>query len=424
MRPFAALVALTIAFSGPAASHADERSAPQVMATRLLSAPQPARDPFDLAVRLRGLSPATPLVASVVPAPLVAGFTDTFWILDQRSAALFQAIASLRLVSDHAYWFVQSDLLNRASQTDIERSADVFETHTYPLIHRYFGSEPMPGVDGDGHIVVLMANVPGVAAYFSSADTYPRAINPRSNQHDMIYVNLSALRPGAPTFDATLAHEFQHMANFAACPGQEGWVDEGASELATRIAGYDSPPPVAFVTHPDIQLTTWSTQPTELTRHYQAAYLFLRYVAERAGGWQALPDLLKTCARGEQLFADFLASDPIAPDFDSLFSDWAVANLVQDPSVADGRYAYANSTLHASIGGVAGYQSPFLGSAPPYAASYVDLPADAGRLTFRGEPSVALLPVSADGAGMWWSNRGDNLDSRLTRRLDLRGIHR
>ena len=74
-------------------------------------------------------------------------------------------------------------------------------------------------------------------------------------------------------------------------------MDEGASELAMRVAGYEgAQAPLAFAAHPDVQLNAWSSQPADLLRHYQAAYLFLRYVAERAGGWDALPNVLATCA--------------------------------------------------------------------------------------------------------------------------------
>lgn len=415
----AAFLALVLVPSG---AFAEERSAPQVMADRLSSAPLPGRDPVDLAVRLRGLSPSTPLIAPVPPAPLVAGYTDTFWILDQRTARLFQTSATLRLVTDHAYWFVENDMADRAPEADLEQSASVFENKTYPFIHRYFGSEPRPAVDRDGHIVFLLANVPGVAAYFASADAYPRAINPRSNVHDMIYVNLNALRPGQVMFDSTITHEMQHMANFGRCPNQEGWVDEGASELAMRVAGYDSGAPAAFAAHPDVQLTTWTDQAADLTRHYQAAYLFLRYVAERAGGWDALPDMLMTCARGENLFAQYLRQHPIAPDLDSLFSDWTVANLLQDASIGDGRYAYAGGGFHTALTGRATAQAPFLGSVPQYAANYVELPSVAGTASFAGDASVPLVPVGVDPNGLWWSNRGDNLDSRLTRRVDLSAV--
>jgi immune inhibitor A len=401
---------------------ADDRSAPQLMADRLEAAPQPARNPLDLAVRLRGLSAATPLIAPVAPPGLVAGYTDTFWILDQRTAQLFQTQARLQLVTDHAYWFVETDMADRAPDADLAQSAAVFENRTYPLIHRYFGSEPKPAVDRDGHIVMLLANVPGVSAYFSSADAYPRAINPRSNEHDMIYVNLNALRPGQSAFDSTVTHELQHMANFAHCASQEGWVDEGASELATRVAGYDSVAPAAFAARPGIQLTAWTNSPTDLTRHYQASYLFMRYVAERAGGWEALPELLTPCVRGENLFAAFLTRHPIAPDLDTLFSDWTVANFLQDASVADGRYGYGGGGFHAAITGRATLQAPFLSSVPQYAADYVDLPNTPGSVTFSGDASVGLLPVLVDAAGAWWSNRGDSLDSRLTRHVDLSGV--
>jgi hypothetical protein len=171
-----------------------------------------------------------------------------------------------------------------------------------------------------------------------------------------------------------------------------------------------------------VQLTTWTDQPADLTRHYQASYLFLRYVAERAGGWDALPDILTPCARGESLFSQYLVNHPIAPDLDSLFSDWTVANLLQDPSVGDGRYAYAGGAFHTALTGRATAQSAFLGSVPQYAANYVELPSTAGTASFDGDGSVALLPVGLDLNGVWWSNRGDNLDSRLTRRVDLSGV--
>jgi hypothetical protein len=35
---------------------------------------------------------------------------------------------------------------------------------------------------------------------------------------------------------------------------------------------------------------------------------------------------------------------------------------------------------------------------------------------------VPLLAASIDDSSLWWSNRGDTLDSRLTRRLDLHGV--
>jgi hypothetical protein len=159
-----------------------------------------------------------------------------------------------------------------------------------------------------------------------------------------------------------------------------------------------------------------------LIRHYQAAYLFLRYVAERAGGWDALPRLFASCARGESLFNGFFTREPVTSDMDTVFGDWVVANLLQDPAVLDGRYAYGGGGgLHAAATGTLASQTPFLGAVPQYAANYVELPPGPGTVTFSGDTDVALLGTNVDG-GVWWSNRGDSMDTRLTRALDLRGV--
>ncbi|HEY3061578.1 MAG TPA: hypothetical protein VGL99_21625 [Chloroflexota bacterium] len=415
-------VVLLVTLLWPSTTLAEGRSAPSEMVDRLLQAALPGRDPLDLAVRLRGLHVPAITVPQTSAGPIPVGREDTFWVLDQRTAQLFQARATLRLVTDHAYWFVETALAERAPQADLEHSAGVFEKTSYPLIHQYFGSEPSPGVDGDPHIVFLLANVPGVAAYFASADAYPRELNPRSNEHEMIYVNLFALRPGQQGFDSTVVHELQHMAHFARCPNQEGWIDEGASELAMRVAGYDAGPPAALMAQPGVQLNAWSPSAgPELVRHYQASYLFLRYVAERGGGWDVLPRLFESCTRGEGLFSEFLTHDQLAPDLDSLFADWAVANLVQDANVGDGRYSYAGATFHTNATGTATAGTPFLGSAPQYAPNYVDLAPGASSVTFAGDATVPLLDAATEGSA-WWSNRGDSLDSRLTRHLDLRSV--
>jgi hypothetical protein len=56
-----------------------------------------------------------------------------------------------------------------------------------------------------------------------------------------------------------------------------------------------------------------------------------------------------------------------------------------------------------------------------YAANYVDLAPGAASATFAGETTVPLLDAPLDG-GAWWANRGDSLDSRLTRHVDLTGL--
>ncbi len=183
------------------------------------------------------------------------GESRAFWVLDQPAAQTFQVSATLRLITDHADWYVQDDRAERVSSEALERSASVFESHTFPTIEHLFGGDPagFPGL-GDPHVVFLLGRVPGVAGYFSGADTYPPVVHPRSNDREMIYVNVDALGPGQDEFDGIMAHEFQHLLHYARCPGQETWVDEGSSELAARVDGYAGTAPVAFSARPGIQL--------------------------------------------------------------------------------------------------------------------------------------------------------------------------
>ncbi|MCH7705965.1 MAG: immune inhibitor A [Chloroflexi bacterium] len=57
-----------------------------------------------------------------------------------------------------------------------------------------------------------------------------------------------------------------------------------------------------------------------------------------------------------------------------------------------------------------------------YGVRYYALNLDAAQATvrFQGQAQTALLPDSPpDGGPCWWGNRGDSIDSTLTRRLDL-----
>lgn len=392
------------------------------MAERLLSAPLPPRLPASLAERFRGVAPAAPEAGPA--APRTEGEVLDFWVVDVPAAAIFEVRASLRLVTPHTYWYVQQEYDALIPRADLQRSATFFEDVTRPGIRAAFGPEPEPGVDGDPRTVFLLARVPGVAAYFSGVDSYPRSVNPRSNERDMIYVNLEALRPGQASLDSTLAHEFQHMVHFARCPVQETWVDEGSAELAARVIGFGGGSRHAqFASRPAIQLTHWTDQPGAASRHYQAAYLFLRYVVDRFGGPAVIPDLLSGCDRGVETVQRFLDRRVGSMRFHELFADWTVANLVNDRGVADGRFGYIEDRVQVVPSDLAGPGDPASGVLPQYGADYVELRPGTTWLEFAGSSSVPLLPLAPpSGSSIWWSNRADSLDSTLTRAVDLRGV--
>ena len=428
-RPTFGLCLLLCLLSGspsPIAVPADRedriRAAPEPSTLELLdSTSRPVRDPVALVARVAGM-PIPPAASEGPREPLSVGQIDSFFVLDQGDNTYKRREAELRVVTPQAYWYVE--LGQNVQPEELERSAAHFEQATYPTVHRYFGTEWSPGIDGDPRISVFLGTVPGVGAYFSSWDEYPRAVFPYSNEREIVLLNLGALRPGSPGFDGTLAHEFQHMVHWNASPSDETWVDEGSAELASSLAAAARGAGTnQFQRQPDVQLTAWSA--TSPGPHYEAAFLFMQYFAAQYGGPDGLRGLIGEQGRPPETFDRYLARAGYGVRFDEVFQDWIVANLLDDPGVGGGRYYHERSDPRiALLGRLRPDDPPIENRVHQYGADYVELvPGGDAEVVFEGEPTVRLAGADpTSGRKLWWSNRGDGLDSSITRRFDLSGV--
>lgn len=383
----------------------------------------PPRDLVELARELQGLPPALATPSPQTPPDYTVGDAILFWVHDVTANAYYTTTAILGYETEHAYWWIEEgyDIRDR----DLESSARAFEEQTYPQTRALFGSEWYPGIDGDPHVYLFLGNVVGVGGYFSGPDEYPKAVRPESNEHEMFYINLENAGPGNSYFDGILAHEFQHMIHWAQDRNETSWVNEGLSELAAFVNGYDvGGSDYVFTQAPDTQLTTWP-ELEDSGPHYGASFLFLAYFLERYGE-EAIPELVREPANGITGFDILLDRLDPEVDFDDLFADWVVANYLDDPRVADGRYAYRELRIDplALAAEHGTYPVTQESTVHQYAADYILLEGD-GDLTveFQGNQVVPLLGNRThSGAYQWWSNRGDDGDATLTRAFDLSGL--
>ncbi len=384
----------------------------------------PQRDLEDLARRLQDLGPDPALAtASPVPTVYAVGDTETFWLHNVGEKAFFTATATLQYETANAYWWVEEGY--RIPQTDLAQSADTFENQTYPTNRLLFGSEWSPGIDGDPHIYIYLGDIPGVGGYFSGPDEYPTQIRPLSNQHEMFYINLENARPGNDYFDGILAHEFQHMIHWALDRNEDTWVNEGLSELASEINGYDvGGTDELFLAQPDVQLTTWP----ELEYsgpHYGASYLFLTYFHDLYGE-DAVRRLVADPANGTAGFEAVLSGLDPSRRFDDLFADWIVANYLDDSNLDGGRFGYANLEPEPAsyTGHHATYPVDETATVSQYGADYILLEYSRPlTIQFTGSRLVSLIGNKPhSGQYQWWSLRGDEGDSTLTRAFDLQDL--
>ena len=389
----------------------------------------PVRDLHDLAIRLRHLPPDTARTVNPGGSPDYAvGTRRLFHASNVDTDEQFDIYATLEYKTEHVYMWVEEDV--RVDRDDLAAAAELFEDHTYRTDRTFFGSEWTPGVDNDPHVSILHARGLGnsVAGYYSSADEFVSPVRDDSNEMEMFYINIENVTVNDDFYNGVLAHEFQHMIHWYNDRNEETWMNEGFSELAMYLNDYDTGgADWIFAMEPDTQLNSWPEGPGAAGANYGAAYLFTSYFLDRFGpeATQAL------VAHPENSFASV---DAVLEELDTgltykdLFGDWAVANLVDDPSIVDGRYGYSDinppsldieTTYRKSDYPVSGS-----GTVHQHGTDYVELQGDSPlAFRFTGSTQIGLVDTTAhSGRYFWWSNRGDDSDMMLTRAFDLSDV--
>jgi hypothetical protein len=394
----------------------------------LAASEMPPADPRLLAMQLKPDTGEIPEVVTDTAPQYKVGDRRQFWVSNSDTQKHTEITAELKHMTDVVAMWVEVGV--RLDQRDLEASAKRFTEETYPTNREFFGSEWTPGVDSDPRLHILHARNMGenIAGYFTSAHQYSQEVNQYSNEREMFFISADAgnAKPNSAYYDGTLAHEFQHMIHWANDRNETSWVNEGMSELASQLNGFDvGGHDLAYMQKPDTQLTTWGdiTQESN-SEHYGASYLFMSYFLDRFG-----EDLTKAVVasdkNGTAGFDEALEQAGRPERFDDVFADWVIANYLDAPEAdADGRYGYREIDLFPLAISEEHRRYPVTGQAQvsQYGADYVRLGgSEPLTIRFQGNQQAQIVNAEPQGAYSWWSNRGDQSDSTLTRSIDLRG---
>lgn len=413
--------------TGPLAEPIEQNSAQSDANSTTLQTLQstflPIRDLYDIAVSFGKISADDSRVASESDPDYQVGDTLVFNVSDVTRNENLKVDATLLYQTAHASWWVADNF--EVNQEDLESSARVFEEETYPTNRAIFGSEWSPGVDGDERIHVFVGTVPGVGGYYSSADEFPRSINPFSNEKEIFYLNASNALPGDSYFDGILAHEFQHMIHWNMDRNENTWINEGLSELAASLNDlYVGSGAYSFAQQPDIPVTRWNDQTHPF---YGSSFLLMDYFYERFGEG-AISELVQTQSNGIEGLNQVLASYDYT--FNELYADWAVANLLNDATVADGRFGYQNATAYepALAYTAYGYPAELQDYVYQYGTDYIRFESNGNKgpltIEFSGNQTISVIPTEAhSGEWMLWGNRGDDMHTLTSRSFDLTSLN-
>ncbi len=391
----------------------------------------PATDLVLIAEKFQGKQDI-PRTLTSAPVDYKVGDKAPFWVLNVDTSVNTQVTARLAYETKDVYFWIAEGV--SYEQEDLKELVETFARKIYPTDQEFFGKEWLPGVDNDPHLYILFAPGLGdsVAGYMSSTDGVLSAAHPYTNQHEMFTINSDIQTLTDPYTFGVTAHELQHLIHDYHDSNEEGWFNEGFSELAVFLNGYqtggfDS----VFAYDPDIQLNEWPDDSSMVEAHYGAGFLFTTYMLDRFGEdftKAVVAEPKNGLSSMDAVLTDEAVVDPLdgqAINADLFFQDWTLANYLQEASVSDGRYDYHNFAQVPSFSDtelISDCASSQLQRAVhQYGTDYIHFSCRGEHtLQFVGQETVPVIPMDPkDGEFYVWSNKADASDMTMTREFDL-----
>jgi hypothetical protein len=298
------------------------------------------------------------------------GATHQWWTYNYVSGVHYQTSSTCRGVGTNCYIFVEDSLWNtRVTQASVDSIRNDFDNKTpansgkgiFAMDTSAFGTPP--DVDGDPKIIILICNIQdgysGTGGYIAGFFDPSQEISGTTSNHAEIYyidanpANLSSTS-GIQAAMSTTAHEFQHMINWnyhkTAATQEPTFVNESCSKLAELYCGYPPDGLDLYSNETNIYLFTWRTDDNTLVLNdYARAQRFSLYMWDRFGIGIFKYIVQSSQTSGTGIINDALTKDGTSLTFNDLFSNWLIANELND-TTSNRLYGYAYQNLPPSNG--------------------------------------------------------------------------
>ena len=296
------------------------------------------------------------------------GSTRQWWTYNYSTGGYYKDASTCRAVGKHCYIFVEDSLWHvRVDSAAVDSIENDFDNKTpanpdegiFVMDSSAFGAPP--DVDNDPKIIILILNIQDgftgtggyVAGFFDESQEVPGA---NSNDAEIYYVDANptdlTTASGIQLAMSTAAHEFQHMINwnYHMTIQEPTFINEGCSKLAEVYCGYPTSDLDLYANETNIYLFTWRMNDNTLVLNdYARAQRFNLYLWDRFGIGIFKYIVQSQQTSGTGILNDALSQDGLSLNFNSLFSDWLIANELND-TTANRLYGYAYPGLPLSNG--------------------------------------------------------------------------
>lgn len=282
------------------------------------------------------------------------GDTRMFWRynLSVMPPSWINQQATCRAVGEKSYVFVaDADWGTKMTQEDVDIVFNYLENElaASPVMgivemdETYFGTIP-DELDNDPKVIFYYSSLGSYNGsvfdgYFSAFNQLTEAEAQMSGEHsnecEMLYMSCYPVDPTSLGTLSVLAHELEHLIHFGHDSNEESWLDEGCAEFAMVLFG--QPDPItSFNTNSDNNLTAWNQAYSD----YVKTMLFITYLSEHTTGPAFITSLVANSLNGAASIDDQLASISFPIDFMQIFTNWTLANFINDYTVESGLYGY------------------------------------------------------------------------------------
>jgi len=150
-------------------------------------------------------------------------------------------------------------------------------------------------------------------------------------------------------YDSTITHEYQHLIHADWNPSDPNFMNEGCSMYAELLCGFGIEANYinSYLYTPDNSLIDWGDQgDINILADYGAAALWAVYLSDHYGGAALLRHFVQAGIPGIDGVNEALAYYGYTADFDTVFHDWRIANLIHSNSPGGGKYNYRSLDLN------------------------------------------------------------------------------
>ena len=264
----------------------------------------------------------------------------------QIDVQLIKTTNQFYFYADKNWW----DNLTTKNQVNsiIYNLASNFEYKTYPFLTNLLGLEDNPGVDNDSRIVVVLEPLKqSFGGYIQTGDQYFKTQYSRSNEGQIIYLNSDLITKSDLDFlDYELAHEFTHLITLKQKSEADTWFYELMSEFAGQAIGVD----ITQITKQRAQNLLYSTEANlkdwkNSAKDYGEVYLFALYLREQFGNQLFAETLRYPSIDGIISFDKALKKINPSLNFDDVYLNWLITNLVNTCESNNLKYCYQDTSL-------------------------------------------------------------------------------